>query len=65
MVSGSTLDLISQSELDALGVTAKRARKPVFAHKSAGIPPDLAIYRLKTLKELTAPDDIPETDPQR
>ena len=36
MVSSSTLDLIPQSELDALGVVAKRARKPVFARKTAG-----------------------------
>ncbi|MGZ4582874.1 MAG: adenylate/guanylate cyclase domain-containing protein [Mycobacterium sp.] len=61
MVSSSTLDLISQSELDALGVVAKRARKPVFAHRPAGIPADLAIYRLKTLRELTASDDTAET----
>lgn len=61
MVSGSTLDLIPRRELDSLGVVAKRARKPVLAHKSAGIPPDLAIYRLKTLRELTASDDSPET----
>ena len=63
MVSSSTLDLISQSQLDGLGIAAKRARKPVFAHKSAGIPPDLAIYRLKTLRELTASDDTAETKP--
>ncbi len=64
MVSSSTLDLIPQSELDALGVVAKRARKPVFAHKSAGVPADLAIYRLKTLRELTASDDTAETNTQ-
>jgi class 3 adenylate cyclase len=63
MVSSSTLDLIPQSELDALGVVAKRARKPVFAHKSAGLPADLAIYRLKTRRELTASDDTDETNP--
>jgi class 3 adenylate cyclase len=62
MVSSSTLDLIPQSELDALGIVAKRARKPVFAGKTAGIPPDLGIYRLKTLKELTAFDHTPETN---
>jgi len=62
MVSSSTLDLISQSELDALGIVAKRARKPIFAHKSAGIPADLAIYRLKTLKELTGFDHTSETN---
>ncbi len=64
MVSSSTLDLIPQTELDALGIVAKRVRKPVFAHKSAGIPADLAIYRLKTLKELTATDDTAETNSQ-
>lgn len=63
MVSSSTLDLLPQSELDALGIVAKRARKPVFAPKPAGLPADLAIYRLKTLKELTGYDDIDETKP--
>lgn len=62
MVSGSTLDLIAQSELDAMGVTAKRARKPVFAAKTAGIPNDLAIYRLRTHRELTAPHHTSETN---
>jgi class 3 adenylate cyclase len=61
MVSGPTLDLIPQNELDALGVVAKRTRKNVFASKLTGIPPDLAIYRLKTVKELTARDDNDET----
>jgi class 3 adenylate cyclase len=47
MISGQTLDLIPQTELDAMGVVAKRARKPVFAAKVPGIPADLAIYRLE------------------
>ncbi|WP_019684603.1 adenylate/guanylate cyclase domain-containing protein, partial [Mycobacterium avium] len=64
MVSSSTLDHIPQSELDALGVEAKRTRKPVFGPKPAGMPADLAIYRLKTLKELSASDDTDETKPQ-
>ncbi|HET9892291.1 MAG TPA: adenylate/guanylate cyclase domain-containing protein [Mycobacterium sp.] len=63
MVSSSTLDLIPQSELDALGVEAKRTRKPVFGPKPSGIPDDLAIYRLKTLKELSGSDDATETEP--
>ncbi|MGD1174302.1 adenylate/guanylate cyclase domain-containing protein [Mycobacterium seoulense] len=62
MVSSSTLDLIAQSELDAMGVVAKRARKPVFAGKTTGVPPDLAIYRLRTHRELTAPDHGAETN---
>jgi len=62
MVSSSTLDLIPQTELDALGVVAKRARKPIFAPKTAGIPADLGIYRLRTLKELTGSDHTSETN---
>ena len=62
MVSSSTLDLIPQTELDALGIVAKRVRKYVFAGKSAGIPADLGIYRLKTLRELTAFDHTSETN---
>jgi class 3 adenylate cyclase len=62
MISSPTLDLIPQSELDALGVVAKRARRPVFASKLTGIPPDLAIYRLKTGRELTASDNTDETN---
>lgn len=62
MVSSSTLDLIPQTELDALGIVAKRARRPVFAGKTAGIPSDLGIYRLKTLRELTAFDHADETN---
>ena len=47
MISGQTLDLIPQSELDAMGVVAKRARRPVFSPKVSGVPADLAIYRLE------------------
>jgi class 3 adenylate cyclase len=64
MVSSSTLDSIPQSELDALGVFAKRARKPMFAPQPAGLPADLAIYRLKASRELAVPDDSDETDSQ-
>jgi class 3 adenylate cyclase len=62
MVSSSTLDLISQNDLEALGVVAKRARKPVFAPKTTGVPTDLGIYRLRTLKELTGPDHTSDTN---
>jgi class 3 adenylate cyclase len=62
MVSSSSLDLIPQTDLDALGVVAKRARKPVFTAKTSGVPADLAIYRLRTLRELTASDHTSETN---
>ena len=62
MISSPTLDLIPQSELDAMGVTAKRARRPMFASKLTGIPPDLAIFRLKSDKELSTSDNTNETN---
>jgi class 3 adenylate cyclase len=64
MISGTTLDLIPQSELDALGIVAKRARKLPFAHKAAGVPHDLAIYRLKTRREFLPPVEPLETNAQ-
>ena len=66
MLSGATLDLIPPGELDAMGVTVKRARKPVLSHKNAGVPTDLAIYRLTRVRDVTAPEvirDIGETNP--
>ncbi|MDT5046265.1 MAG: hypothetical protein QOG75_2118 [Mycobacterium sp.] len=64
MVSGTTLDQLAQEDLVALGVTAKRAHRQVFAAKPAGLPADLAIYRLKPAREtardlsgLDSPDD--------
>jgi class 3 adenylate cyclase len=62
MLSSPTLDLIPQSELDAMGVVAKRARKPVFASKLTGIPPDLSIYRLKTRREFLSSREPAETN---
>ncbi|GLB86011.1 adenylate/guanylate cyclase domain-containing protein [Mycobacterium kiyosense] len=62
MISSPTLDLIPQSELDAMGVTARRARRPMFSSKLTGIPPDLAIYRLKVGRHLTAGDNTDETN---
>jgi class 3 adenylate cyclase len=50
MISGTTLDRLEQTELAALGVVAKRAHRPMFA-KTPGLPPDLAIYRLKAVRK--------------
>lgn len=62
MISSPTLDLIPQRELDEIGVVVKRARRPIFASKLTGIPPDLAIYRLKTGRDLTAGDNTDVTN---
>ncbi|BCO36059.1 adenylate/guanylate cyclase domain-containing protein [Mycobacterium heckeshornense] len=53
MVSGPALDKIPQSELDRLGVVAKRAHRPLFGGKPSGVPTDMVIYRIETSRELT------------
>jgi class 3 adenylate cyclase len=60
IVSGPALDQIGQSELDDLGVTARRVHKQVFAARQSGVPADLAMYRLKTRRELPADDEADE-----
>ncbi|WP_102145351.1 adenylate/guanylate cyclase domain-containing protein [Mycobacterium hubeiense] len=47
VVSQTTLDRIPDEDFDSLGVTAKRVRRQVFSNKPDGVPPDLAMYRLK------------------
>jgi class 3 adenylate cyclase len=68
MVSGTTLDELSQADLQALGVTAKRVHRSVFAGKTPGLPADLAIYRLKAdaeiVRDLSALDGADDEDPQ-
>ncbi|ORV18342.1 adenylate/guanylate cyclase domain-containing protein [Mycobacterium celatum] len=64
MVSGTTLDQLAQSDLDALGVVAKRMHRPMFGAKTPGLPPDLAIYRLKTARDLSGADEASDDDPQ-
>jgi class 3 adenylate cyclase len=51
MVSGSTLDLIDPAEFEALGVTARRARRQMFAAKPSGVPADLAMYQLRSKRD--------------
>jgi class 3 adenylate cyclase len=68
MVSGTTLDQIAQSDLDALGITARRVHRPMFAGKTPGLPAHLAIYRLKadreTVSDLTGGDSSDDENSQ-
>jgi class 3 adenylate cyclase len=68
MLSGATLDQLAEKDLDALGVTAKRVHWPVFGGKPAGLPADLAIYRLKasreTVRDLTGLDSADDESSQ-
>jgi adenylate cyclase len=52
VVSQATMDRIPEAEFEALGLTAKRIRKQVFSPKQDGVPTDLAVYRVKTRREL-------------
>lgn len=68
MVSSATLDQLAQADLGALGVTAKRVHRGVFAGKTPGLPADLTIYRLKpaaqTDRDLSGLDGADDDDSQ-
>ena len=57
VVSASTLEQISDEDFETLGVTAKRIRRQVFTAKQDGVPADLAMYRLKTRRQLPGGDE--------
>ncbi len=57
IVSQATMDGISEGDFEALGLSAKRLRKQVFSPKQDGVPADLAMYRVKTRRELPADDE--------
>jgi adenylate cyclase len=48
VVSQTTLERIPDDEFDALGVTVKRQRRPIFTTKPDGVPSDLSMYRLRS-----------------
>jgi class 3 adenylate cyclase len=56
VVSGATLERISQDEWDSLNISAKRVRKQLFSAKIAGVPDDLAMYWVKPRGDLRAGD---------
>jgi hypothetical protein len=57
IVSQATMDRIPDEDFDALGLSAKRIRKQVFSPKQDGVPADLAMYRVKTCRELPGDDE--------
>jgi class 3 adenylate cyclase len=57
IVSQATMDRIPEEDFDALGLSAKRIRKQVFSPKQDGVPADLAMYRVKTRRELPGDDE--------
>jgi class 3 adenylate cyclase len=63
IVSQTTMDRIPDEDFEALGLSAKRIRKQVFSPKQDGVPADLAMYRVKTRRELPGDDDENEVSP--
>ena len=57
IVSQATMDRISDEDFEALGLSAKRIRKQVFSPKQDGVPADLAMYRVKTRRQLPGEDE--------
>ncbi len=57
VVSQATLDRIDPEEFEALGVTARKLRRQVFATKHDGVPADFVMYRLKTRRQLPGDED--------
>lgn len=58
IVSHTTLDGLTPDDLDLLGVEVKRLRKPMFTQRQHGVPPDLAMYRLKSRRDTPGEDEV-------
>ncbi|GFG48975.1 adenylate/guanylate cyclase domain-containing protein [Mycolicibacterium agri] len=57
IVSQTTMDRIPADEFEVLGLSAKRIRRPLFLPKQDGVPTDLAMYRVKTRRQLPGQDE--------
>jgi class 3 adenylate cyclase len=64
LITGATMERVTPEQLDELGVYAKRLRRPVFAQRLSGVPPDITMYRLETRRELAASDTTNERPSQ-
>jgi class 3 adenylate cyclase len=58
LASGSTLEKLAPEQLDMLGITAKRVRRPMFSHRPSGVPADIIMYRLEIRRDFPA-DGLP------
>ena len=47
LITDATLERLTPEQLEELGVYPKRLRRPVFAHRLSGVPPDITMYRLE------------------
>ncbi len=56
VVSQRALERISDDDFEALEVSAKRQRRPLFTGRSEGVPADLTMYRVRTRRDLPGDD---------
>jgi class 3 adenylate cyclase len=56
LITGATLARLTAEQRDELGVYPKRLRRPVFAQRLSGVPPDITMYRLETRREFAGAD---------
>jgi len=64
VISQAALERIDPADLEALGVTAKKLRKQVFAAKQEGVPPDFTVYQLRVHRQLPVGEDDGEDEGQ-
>lgn len=62
IISQPALEQVSDEQLEALGVAAKKVRKQLFAPKISGVPEDLAMYWVRPRKDTVVDADVSETD---
>ena len=60
VVSHTTLAAVGDEEFDALGVTAKRVRRQLFATRPSGVPEDLVMYWVKPLPAVPGAEVVDE-----
>ena len=63
IVSQSALDGMSEADFAALNVTTKKVRRQLFAPKISGVPEDLAMYWVRTRRDLTGVDADDAVEP--
>ena len=64
LISGATLERLTPEQLDELGITAKRVRRALFAHRYSGVPADMTMYRLETRRQLPAVNTVKDEPPR-
>lgn len=56
VISHTTLEAIDAEQFAALGISAKRVRKQLFATRPSGVPEDLVMYWVKPLPQVAGAD---------